>query len=622
MASREDRSTHAGDVIFLPVALTAFWTLAYQLVLLTRLPTWSILPIFIFFLLAGAWGGRRSLEKMPWDEYEFHPAHLFLLVLGLACGVTVLFVLRPNQDDIVYFHRALTQLSHLADPILTRQTSVDVDAAAFSPVHLATSHEILMALLGHLLGVDPLYFYQVVGHVIAAFSMPFVFYFCARCFGLSRVTAAAGAAFAVAFLLIDDSGSAAFGSTAFARMWQGKAVVWALTIPVAISLTYRFMTNENWVEILWLTLLGVSTVGLSNSALYLIPAAVGSSSLAALASHLIAEKSATSVLAPLKRSMLLAIPLIYPVGILFLLALNIIPKPIDRHGFGPEFIPWSQGIEYVVGKTKFLWRDVAILILVPCFILRGRRRAFCLFYSCVILVLCLNPLLAHFWMKNITAACYFRLVYLMPLPLLFVFLPLAFEKGPRPFFPASIPGVATILVIAVLIVATFRSLTITPRSAKLPWKRPLDCQLIPSNVEFARAAGPYLAHSKLLTPTWTAGCELPLLFPHMKIVAPRLAMHYFANAGKPEEGSLRRMAQAYVEGEEATTTARKAALARSFETVVTSGRATAIALAVSESARVLATLQRIDPRWHRVLEAGGLVLIVPDAPVAGRTAQP
>ena len=122
--------------------------------------------------------------------------------MGIACGITVLFVRRPNQDDIVYFHRALTQLSHLSHPIFTRQTSVDVDAAAFSPVHLATSHEMLMALLGHFLGIDPLYFYQVIGHVVAIFSMPFVFYWCVRRFELERWPAVCGALCAVIFLLL------------------------------------------------------------------------------------------------------------------------------------------------------------------------------------------------------------------------------------------------------------------------------------------------------------------------------------------------------------------------------------------------------------------------------------
>src|SRR4029453_14552221 len=101
-----------------------------------------------------------------------------LLVVGAGCAIAVLFVRRPNQDDIVYFHRALAQLSALDRPVFFYQKSVDMKAAGFSPVHLAKSHEILMALLGHYLRIDPLYFYQVVGHAVAAFSIPFVFYWC------------------------------------------------------------------------------------------------------------------------------------------------------------------------------------------------------------------------------------------------------------------------------------------------------------------------------------------------------------------------------------------------------------------------------------------------------------
>src|SRR5438045_1680503 len=64
----------------------------------------------------------------------------------------------------------------------------------------------------------------------------------------------------------------------------------------------------------------------------------------------------------------------------------------------------------------------------------------------------------------------------------------------------------------------------------------------------ARAAGKYIEHDKLLAPTWTAGCELALLFPEMKVAAPRFVTHYFTNAGNPEEGILRHQAQAFVEG--------------------------------------------------------------------------
>jgi hypothetical protein len=155
-----------------------------------------------------------------------------------------------------------------------------------------------------------------------------------------------------------------------------------------------------------------------------------------------------------------------------------------------------------------------------------------------------------------------------------------------------------------------------PRNPKagIGWKSPGEYQLYKANTDFARAAGKYIAHSKLLAPTWNASCELPLLFPEMKVVAPRLAIHYFANAGNPKEGILRWQAEAFVKGEKNSDPKRLEWLADRFRVVIKSGRANAVAAPESESARVLATLQSIDPGWHRVLEAGGLVLLLPSAP--------
>jgi hypothetical protein len=143
------------------------------------------------------------------------------------------------------------------------------------------------------------------------------------------------------------------------------------------------------------------------------------------------------------------------------------------------------------------------------------------------------------------------------------------------------------------------------------WKSPREYQLLPANINFAKAAGRYIAHAKLLAPGWTASCELPLLFPQMKVVAPRLVTHYFANAGNHDEGMLRAKAQAFVEGDKSGNLQRLQSLEPEFRQVIETGRANAIAAPESESERVLTTLKSIDPGWHRVLEAGGLVLLLP-----------
>src|SRR5206468_637967 len=199
--------THAGDVLLLPIAIIAFWTLAYDLVLVARWPAYTITWCFLAFAIpAGVALGRlwTKTSAIPGKGYRFHPSQLLLLAFGFGYAITVLFVRRPNQDDVVYFHRALTQLLDLHQPIFLRQTSVDMDAAAFSPVHLTTSYEMLTALLGHYLGINPLYSYQVVAHVCVAFSLPFVFYWCARIFGLGRWTAAIGALLGLGFLFLAD----------------------------------------------------------------------------------------------------------------------------------------------------------------------------------------------------------------------------------------------------------------------------------------------------------------------------------------------------------------------------------------------------------------------------------
>jgi hypothetical protein len=640
ISGRCDQS-RAGDILLLPIAIIAFWTLAYDLVLVARWPahiiTWCFLGIAIagFSLFGLLW---RKTDAIPGKGYRFHPSHLLLLFLGLGYAVTTLFVRRPNQDDVVYFHRALSQLLDLHQPILLRQTSVDMDAAAFSPVHLVTSYEMLMAFLSHWLGLDPLYFYQVIGHVIAAFALPFVLYWCARRLQLDRWPAAIGAALGMGFLLLadrspfgvllgaakslegaDPAGWVGF-STVSGYMWQGKAIVLILFLPIGLALSYRFLCGGNTTDLVWLTLLGIAGVGLSNPALYLIPAVIACSCVAFFMVQVFEHEPHENLSKQVRRSLLLAIPLMYPVGILAALKLDIIPKPIDIHFLSPRYMPWGEAVGYAIGGAAEHVRNIILMVAVPLVIVRGRKGFFLFFYLCAVWLFCLNPLFAHAWMENILAATYFRLVYLLQLPLLCALLGAAVPRLAQPasFLRYRLITVAAVLAIFASFLFTWHGISILPKNENLGigWKSPREYQLLPANLEFAKAAGKYIAHAKLLAPIWTAGCELPLLFPEMKVVAPRLVTHYFANAGNPEEGNLRNQAAAFVVGERLGSPDQVKALEMNFRKVIESGRANAVAVPESESQRVLTVLKSIDPAWHRVLKAGGLVLMVPGDPAS------
>jgi hypothetical protein len=626
LTSERPTESRAGDVLLLPIAGFAFWTLAYQLVLLLRWPAKTITWCFLAIAVAGFLALRRLWKKtsaMPGKGYRFHLSQVLLVGLGLAYAITVLFVRRPNQDDVVYFHRALSQLSALSQPILLRETSVDMDAAAFSPVHLATSHEMLMAFLGHYLRIDPLYFYQIIGHTLAAFAIPFVLYWCARQFGLSRWPAAIGALLGVGFLLVDNPGPAVIGTVsrywsfgmAAGYLWQGRSIVFVLALPPALALSYRFLSKGNRRDLVWLTLLAIASVGLGNTALYLIPAVIGCSWLAWITIQLFAHEGREHLWRHIRRGLLLAIPLIYPIGILILLLVNIIPKPIDIRMYGATYMPWGESMKFFVGGAAGYVRNIVLMIAVPLVVVRRKTGLFLFVYICAVWLLALNPLLAPWWMRHIMALCHFRLNYLVPLPLLCALLPAAatrlFGKQPADSLGDRLLLTGALLAIIISFFYSYGALSITPISPQAGWKSPLEYQLVKENTDFARAAGKYIQQSTLLAPTWTAGCELALLFPEMKEAAPRLVSHYFANAGNPEEGVLRRHAQAFVEGDTSANPKRLQSLEAKFRQVIETGRANAVAVPESESQRVLATLQSIDPNWHRVLEAGGLVLLLP-----------
>jgi len=628
--------SHAGDILLFPIAIIAFWTLAYDLVLVARWPAQAITWCFLAFAVAGGIALARLWTKtrvIRGKRYRFHPSQLLLLALGLGYAITALFVRRPNQDDVVYFHRALSQLLDLQQPIFLRQTSVDMDAAAFSPVHLTTSYEMIVAFLAHYSRINPLYCYQVVAHFCAAFSVPFVFYWCARIFGLDRWPAAIGAVLAMSFLLFADKSS--FGvllgaakslegadpagwvgfSTVAGYLWQGKAIVLILFLPIALALNYRFLGRRNPTDLVWLTLVGIAGVGFSNPALYLLPAISVCSWVAFFSLELFERGTREGLWKPISLGLLLVFPLVYPLGILALLKMDIIPKPIDIHMLGPRYMPWSEAVDYAVGGRAEYLRDVVLMITVPLLIVRARTGFFLFSYLCAVWLLCLNPLLAHWWMGNILAPTYFRLVYLLQLPLLCALIatarPQLAHKGN--VIRENLTTVFALSAIVVSFVGSYHGISILPKNPRrgIAWKAPGECQLLPANLDFAKAADKYIAHAKLLAPIWTAGCELPLLFPEMKVVAPRLVAHYFANAGNPEEGDLRNQAEAFINGDRGFGPDRLKSLEPKFRQVIETGRANAVAVPESQSQRVLATLKSIDPGWHRVLEAGDLVLMLP-----------
>src|SRR4030095_8827435 len=140
-----------------------------------------------------------------------------------------------------------------------------------------------------------------------------------------------------------------------------------------------------------------------------------------------------------------------------------------------------------VGPPADHARNVLLIIVVPLLIVGGQEGRFLFFYICAVWLFCLNPLLTHWWMKNIFAACYFRLVYLLQLPLLCTLLAAA---GPRLMhrdflLKDRLLPLATVAAVILSFFYSYWTLSIMPRNPKigLGWKSPQSYQLLPANVD-------------------------------------------------------------------------------------------------------------------------------------------
>src|SRR5436305_12573065 len=87
LISKTPAESHAGDILLLPIAILAFWTLAYQLVLIARWPAKTITWCFLFIAVSGfflLWRLWKKTDAAPGRGYRFHLSQLLLLILGLA----------------------------------------------------------------------------------------------------------------------------------------------------------------------------------------------------------------------------------------------------------------------------------------------------------------------------------------------------------------------------------------------------------------------------------------------------------------------------------------------------------------------------------------------------------
>lgn len=188
---------------------------------------------------------------------------------AVACAVLASVTARPDGDDAYFVNLSEWVADRGTFP--TRDTMLADQAFPALRSHSPPVHSIegLFGAVAHVLDLRG----GVVTYLVAAPALTALAVLAlAWLVSLSRVRLAPLAlSAAVVFLLASGGAGASFGNFFALRMWQGKAALATLVIPLVTAAAIAYIGRGGWRRLAVLALAVVGTVGASNTAVFLVP---------------------------------------------------------------------------------------------------------------------------------------------------------------------------------------------------------------------------------------------------------------------------------------------------------------------------------------------------------------
>ena len=191
---------------------------------------------------------------------------------ALVCAVVAMRYARPDGDDAYFVNLSQWVADRGTFPLKDTMLGDQAFPALSShspPIH---SFEGLLGAVGHVTGLSA----GVVTYLVAT---PLLTMLCvlalAWLVSLSRIRFAPLALSAgVLFLLASGEAGAAQGNFFALRMWQGKAALASLFLPLLVAVAVAYVARGGRRRQLVLALAVVCTIGASNTAVFLVPVAI------------------------------------------------------------------------------------------------------------------------------------------------------------------------------------------------------------------------------------------------------------------------------------------------------------------------------------------------------------
>ncbi len=406
----------AGEAGYLPVYAFGAFTVVYHLAFLSEWSFTTLMAITLCLALGFVLSGSPALWRIGKDSlFARGTAPGPYIGLGLLCvtmGGLALFANKPDTDDahylanaVYFFENPLVSIRR-AYPFATLPQDLPV---RFDQI---TSYEALQAIIASWLGLHPLDSYHFLMPILAGGAIPLAWFAVLRQQTSCRWAAVAGVSAICILSLLDGWLHRSVGNWGLFRIWQGKVILCAVLIPLAIRAAIDCLSQGDKRGPLMRTVaLSIAGIGLSPTAVFLLPIAYGFCAF----SYALAMQRRL----PLKLLALMALLIsVYPVAavlpFLFHLSGNAVEEIlIYANGLGEVLLTVYAG-----PAGPVLWASLCGLMLLG---LRGQWRSvtWCLLWALMIALPLAWPPSARLIVDYVTTSdALWRLAYASPVILI------------------------------------------------------------------------------------------------------------------------------------------------------------------------------------------------------------
>lgn len=204
------------------------------------------------------------------------PSKIDIYVITSAVAIAALvtiFANRPDADDSLYLNMAVSVIDHPDTPLFSKDTLHNIHGAFVLPIYRVHALEVLYGFIADLMSQEPL----VIAHLWLPpiFSALSVFAIALVMQIILKTDWAWATLAAVVIFVITREVHHAYGNFAYVRIFQGKAILVAVMVPLIINYAMEFSSRATLRSWILLALAQAAAVGMTSNAIHVAPIAAG-----------------------------------------------------------------------------------------------------------------------------------------------------------------------------------------------------------------------------------------------------------------------------------------------------------------------------------------------------------